>query len=219
MTEDMLVKIDLDGNVLLGGAGGRHVSSAASSGGDASVNSDPVAGSNASAYRIAAAGGTVAASNSDGKPSSEIKMHLAVYRRSPGLKAVCHAHPPVSAAFAAAGVALDMPFLQEAVMLLGIIPVAEYAPPGSGELADGAASFCLDYHGALLEHHGAVTWGESIMQALYRMESVEYTATVAMYSKMLGFSHTLDSDRVDELTAMRAKWGITIPGGKWRIEN
>ena len=171
MTEDMLVKLDLDGNILAGG---------------------PL------------------------KPSSEIKMHLAVYRKSPDLKAVCHAHPPVSAAFAAAGVALDVPYLQETVMLLGIIPVAKYAPPGSDELADGAASFCCEHHGALLEHHGAVTWGTNTTQALFRMESVEYAAIVAMYSKMLGFSRTMDTEKIDALVAMRAGWGVTIPGGIWR---
>ena len=100
-------------------------------------------------------------------------------------------------------------------MLLGVIPVAKYAPPGSSELADNAASYCLDYHGALLEQHGAVTWGGSVMQSLYRMESVEYTATVAMYSKMLGFTRTLERDKIDELIAMRSKWGITAPLGEF----
>jgi L-fuculose-phosphate aldolase len=176
MTEDMLVTLDLDGNVLSGAL----------------------------------------------KPSSEIKMHIAVYRESPDILAVCHAHPPVAAAFAAAGVALDKPFLQESVMLLGVIPIAEYAPPGSDELANGAAAFCREYHGALLEHHGAVTWGGGVMQALYRMESVEYTATVAMYSKMLGFGRTLDNKKIAELISMRPQWGITAPlggTGAWRVES
>ena len=149
------------------------------------------------------------------KPSSEIKMHLAIYRKAPEIRSVCHAHPPVAAAFSAAGIALDKPFLQESVMLLGVIPVAAYAPPGSGALADGAAAYCSDYHGALLEHHGAVTWGGSVMQGLYRMESVEYTATVAMYSKMMGFTRTLDKGQIDELIAMRANWGITAPLGEF----
>ena len=169
MSEDILVRLDLDGNVLSGVS----------------------------------------------KPSSEIKMHLAVYRKSPEILAVCHAHPPVAAAFAAAGVALDKAFLQESVMLLGVIPVAEYALPGSDALADGAAAFCNEYNGALLEHHGAVTWGDCVMQALFRMESLEYTATVAMYSEMLGFHRTLSEKRIDELIAMRPKWGITAPLGEF----
>ena len=172
LTEDMLIKLDLDGNVLAGSL----------------------------------------------KPSSEIKMHIAVYKKAPEIRSVCHAHPPVAAAFAAAGVALDKPFLQESVMLLGVIPVAKYAPPGSEELAAGAAAFCYDYHGALLEHHGAVTWGDSVMQGLYRMESVEYTATVVMYSKMMGFSRVLDKAKIDELVAMRSNWGITAPLGEFELK-
>ena len=173
MTEDMLMKLDLDGNVLAG----------------------------------------------DMSPSSEIKMHIAIYRKTPAVLAVCHAHPPVSAAFAAAGVALDKPYLQESVMLLGVIPVAKYAPPGSEELANGAAAFCCDFHGALLEHHGAVTWGNSVMQGLYRMESLEYTATVTMYSKTLGFTRTLDESKVNALISMRSNWGITAPLGEFDVNN
>ncbi|MCL2409408.1 MAG: class II aldolase/adducin family protein [Oscillospiraceae bacterium] len=153
------------------------------------------------------------------EPSSEIKMHLAVYRESPDILAVCHAHPPVASAFAASGAALDQPFLQEAVMLLGVIPVARYAAPGSEELAQGAAAYAADYHGALLEHHGAVTWGSSVMQALFRMESIEHMATVAMHSKMMGFTRTLNKAQVDELIAMRANWGITAALGEFREDS
>ena len=169
MTEDMLIKLDLDGNVLSGAM----------------------------------------------VPTSEIKMHIAIYRRAPEICSVCHAHPPAASVFAAAGVALDRPFLQESVMLLGVIPVAEYAPPGSEQLADGIAALCRDYHGALLEHHGAVTWGGNVMQGLYRMESVEYMATVTMYSGMLGFTHTLDKGKTDELISMRPNWGITASLGEF----
>ena len=151
------------------------------------------------------------------KPSSEIRMHLAIYRQSPEIRSVCHAHPPVSAAFAAAGVALNKAFLQETVMLLGVIPVVKYAPPGSEELAAAAASYCEEYHGALLEHHGAVTWGDSVTQALFRMESVEYTASVTMYSRMMGFSRTLDKDKIAELVAMRPNWGITAGLGEFEV--
>ena len=147
-------------------------------------------------------GSSTAGSAGSLKPSSEILMHLAIYRQSPEITAVCHAHPPVASSFAAAGVALDKPFLQESVMMLGVIPVAAYEMPGSEELAQGAAAYCRDYHGVLLEHHGAVTWGDAVMQALFRMEGVEYTATVAMYSRMLGFDRTLDAERVKELAAL-----------------
>ena len=170
MTEDMLVKLSIDGRVLAGTM----------------------------------------------QPSSEIKMHLAIYEKSPEVQAVCHAHPPIAATFAAAGEPLDKPYLQESVSLLGVIPIAKYALPGTEELAKSAAEYCIEYHGALLEHHGVVTWGNTVMQSLYRMESVEYTASVAMYSKMLGFSRTLRKQQVEDLIALRPAWGITAPLGEFR---
>lgn len=166
MTEDMLIKLDMDGNVLEGTM----------------------------------------------QPSSEIKMHLAIYRENPSLTGVTHAHPPVSAAFAAAGIPLDTALLQEAVVLLGVIPVAPYALPGTQELAESAAPFCRDYLGVLLEHHGAVSWGESVMQAYYRLESIEYNATVRMYSRMMGIERPLKNEVIDDLVALRPKWGVSGGG-------
>jgi len=170
MTDDMLVKLDLDGNVLEGTM----------------------------------------------KPSSEIKMHLAIYRHSPKIISVCHAHPPISTTFAAAGIPLDRALLQETAVSLGVVPIAKYAMPGSDELADAAAEFCIDYHGVLLEHHGSVAWGDSVMQALFRMESIEYTATVAMYSKIMGFDRTMTPEQIKNLKTLRPGLGITAHLGEFK---
>ncbi len=174
MTEEMLVKLDLDGNVLEGAL----------------------------------------------RPSSEVKMHLEIYRRSPDILSVCHAHPPASTTFAAAGVPLDGAFLQEAVVLLGVIPVAPYKVPGSEELAAGAAAFCPEYNGVLLEHHGLVTWGDSVSQALHRLEGVEFYATITMNLRAAGLERPMTNRQVDELIKLRPAWGITGGGvPKGREEN
>ncbi len=146
------------------------------------------------------------------KPSSEIKMHLAVYKEASAVLGVVHAHPPVSATFAAAGVALDTALLQEAVVLLGVIPVAPFALPGSEALAKGVVPYVRDYNGLLLEHHGAVAWGIDVMQALYRLESIEYNATVAMYSKMMRLERPMKNEQIDALLKLRPQWGITGGG-------
>jgi L-fuculose-phosphate aldolase len=166
MTEDMLVKLDLDGNVLEG----------------------------------------------TNRPSSEIRMHLRIYREAPELLAVAHAHPPVAAAFAAAGLPLDTALLQEAVVLLGVVPVAPYALPGSDALAESVVPFLSGYNGLLLEHHGAVAWGGSVMQALFRLESIEYNATVAMYTRMMGIERPLTNAQIDGLIALRPAWGVSGGG-------
>ena len=170
MSDDMLIKTDLDGNVITGTM----------------------------------------------KPSSELKLHLAIYKTSPELRAVNHAHPPASSAFAAAGIPLDKAFLQETVISLGVIPVAKYAMPGSDDLADGAAGFSRDHHGVLLEHHGAVTWGDSVMQALYRMESLEFAAILAIYSGMLGSKKTMTKEQIKEAVTLRPGLGITAALGEFK---
>ena len=65
------------------------------------------------------------------KPSSELAMHLLIYRLRPDVNAVCHAHPPTATGYAAAGIPLDKPILCELVMGLGSVPVARYGTPGT----------------------------------------------------------------------------------------
>lgn len=166
MTEDMLVKLDMDGNIICG--------------------------------RM--------------KPSSELKMHLRIYREDPSALAVVHAHPPVASAFAAAGVPLEKALLQETVVQLGTVPVAPYALPGSDEVGESLAPFSRSFYAVLLERHGAVTWGESVEKALFRMESVEHFARVTMYSHLMGFDRLMTKTETDRLVGLRNAWGIDRGG-------
>lgn len=142
------------------------------------------------------------------KPSSELKMHLAIYRESPALRAVVHAHPPIATAFASAGQPLDLAVAQETVVQLGVVPVAPFAVPGTQELADSAAPFCREYNAVLLEYHGVTTWGGSVTQALHRMESVEYYAKLLMNLRMMGLTRPMTRAQTEELIALRPAWGI-----------
>lgn len=142
------------------------------------------------------------------KPSSEVKMHLRIYRENPRLRAVVHAHPPAATAFAAAGLPLDRPVLQEAVVQLGPVPVAPFALPGSQAVADGVAPYCTQYRALLLEYHGAVTWGESLTQAHHRLECLEQTAQVTLHLHTLGCRRTMPEALVKDLESLRPAWGI-----------
>jgi len=147
------------------------------------------------------------------KPSSEVKMHLRVYQENPDVMAVTHAHPPVATSFAIAGISLDKAVLPEAVVQLGTVPIAKYAKPGSQEVPDSIAPFCKDYNGVLLANHGALTWGGDIMEAFYRLESLEYYATILMYTgNILGKQNELSCKQVDDLLDIRQKLGISSGG-------
>lgn len=167
MTQDMLVKMNLDGKVLLGNK----------------------------------------------KPSSEVKMHIRVYNENPEVMAVTHAHPPIATSFAIAGISLDKAVLPEAVVQLGTVPVAPYATPGTQEVPDSIAPFCKEYNGVLLANHGALSWGNDLFQAFYRLESIEYYAQILMYTgNILCRQNELSCGQVDELISIRRKLGIGSGG-------
>jgi L-fuculose-phosphate aldolase len=147
------------------------------------------------------------------KPSSEVKMHLRAYKENPDIRAVVHAHPPVATSFAIAGVELNRPISPEAVVLLGTIPVAPYATPGTEEVPDSIAPYCLTHNAVLLGNHGALTWGKDIIEAHYRMESLEHYALMTMYStSIIQKTNELDCRQVSDLIGMRSKMGITSGG-------
>lgn len=151
------------------------------------------------------------------KPSSEIKMHLRVYRENPDIAAVVHAHPPVATTFASAGLALDSAVLQETVVQLGVVPLAPYALPGSAGAAESVAPFCRSHNAVLMEYHGVTTWGGSVTQALHRMESVEYYAKILMNLRMMGAERPMTAEQIDSLLALRPAWGVKgggIPRGR-----
>src|SRR6187549_4104243 len=92
-------------------------------------------------------------------PSSELKMHLEVYRNRPDARAVVHAHPPTATGFAVAGIALDRAVLAEVITTLGSIPIADYATPSTEELPAAVARYIRAHDGLLLANHGALTVG------------------------------------------------------------
>ena len=127
-------------------------------------------------------------------PSSELAMHLLFYRLRPDVGAICHAHPPIATGFAAAGRALDKALLPEIIVLLGSVPLAEYATPGTPGLSASLARFVPHHDAILMANHGVVTAGPDLLTAFCRMETVEQFAKTTVVTELLGHQ-TLLSDR------------------------
>lgn len=159
----------------------------------------------------------------DYKPSSEVKMHLRVYKENPDVMAVVHAHPKVATSFSIAGIALDQPIMTESILTLGSVYVAKYATPGTEEVPDSIAPYCKDYNAVLLSNHGALTWGSSLMEAYFRMESLEHYACVLLNtSRILKQQNELSCSQISKLIEIREKMGITaggMPPCKWDPES
>src|SRR5438105_2107077 len=139
------------------------------------------------------------------QPSTEIAMHLLIYRFRPDVYAICHAHPPIATGFAAAGMPLDKAILSEAVSSLGCVPLAPYGTPGTTELCDSIEPLLRNYDAILLANHGAVTYGPDLLTAFFRMETVEHFAHVSLVTQLLGKQAVLSAGDVDKLLASRAR--------------
>jgi len=149
------------------------------------------------------------------KPSSETKMHLAVYRKRPDVLAIVHAHPPAATGFAACHIRLDSDIiLPEVVFGLGRIGFAEYGTPTTEEIPNAVEKEIPDCDAVLLSNHGALTVGTDVMQAYYRMEVLEMYARVRVVTKILGEPKPLSQTEVTELYKVREKqgWGKPKPG-------
>jgi L-fuculose-phosphate aldolase len=131
-------------------------------------------------------------------PSSEMKMHLAVYRERPDIYSVIHAHPPVSTAFAVCRKPLDRMYMPETVLNLGPIPVTEYALPSTQAVPDSLKPF-VHGNGALIANHGVIVWARDLWGAFHRMETVEHTARIYINVKMIGNGWELSEKELEEL--------------------
>lgn len=138
-------------------------------------------------------------------PSTEIKLHAFIYERRSDIKAVCHAHPLYATCFAAAGMPLNRPVLPEIVGTLGIVPLAEYAAPGSDRLAQSIAEYVERYDAILLRSHGVVTLGTSIEDAFNKMEAVEKFAGILINAERLGGAQCLQRDEAERLLQLAGR--------------
>ena len=143
--------------------------------------------------------------------SSELLMHLEVYRNRPDVRAVVHAHPPTATGFAVAGIPLDRAVLAEVITTLGSIPIAEYGTPSTPELPAAVRKYIKAHDGLLLANHGALTIGADVFGAYYKMETIEHFANISFVARMLGGERLLSRDEVTRLQGLRGRYGITAP--------
>ena len=141
-------------------------------------------------------------------PSSEIKMHLRVFRERPDVNAVVHAHPPVATAFTVAGIPLDRYILPEAVLTIGDVPTCEYATPSTMEIPDSLMPYIQEHDAFMLKNHGALTVGNTLTRAFFTMEEVEFNAKIMKHAMELGRIQEISEEKMYELMDLRVKMGI-----------
>src|SRR5438093_144774 len=147
----------------------------------------------------------------DRDPSTEMLMHLEVYRQRPDVQAVVHAHPPTATGFAVAGIPLTRAVLAEVLATLGSIPIAAYATPSTSELPEAVRKYIKAHDGMLLANHGALTVGGDLMSAYFKMETIEHFARISLVARLLGRENLIAREEVDRLQELRGTYGIKAP--------
>lgn len=146
------------------------------------------------------------------KVTSEIKMHLAAYRIRPDIKAIVHAHPPAATAFAITGEKIDEPLVMpEALFSLGKVGYCKYGTPSTNEVPQSIETVIPNCDSLILSNHGAMTVGADVMQAYYRMESLELVSRVVIAAKVLGKAKPLNEEQIRKLDVVKQEhgWGST----------
>lgn len=140
-----------------------------------------------------------------GRPSSELALHLGVYRRRPDVAAIVHAHPPYAVGLTVAGRGLDPPVVSELVFAAGRVPTVPYADPTTRDLADRVAdALGATGRACLLARHGSVAVGRSVDEALTLTESLEHTAKITVAAYAAGPVAPLDDDTLARLHRLAA---------------
>src|ERR671918_124110 len=147
----------------------------------------------------------------DRDPSSELPMHLEIYRSRPDARAVVHALPPLATGFAVAGIPLTRAVLAEVITTLGSIPIAAYGTPSTAELPEAVRKYIKAHDGMLLANHGAVTCGPTVMAAYFKMETIEHFARISLVARLLGREHLISREEVERLQGLRGFYGIAAP--------
>jgi L-fuculose-phosphate aldolase len=133
------------------------------------------------------------------KPSTELAMHLLIYKERPDINAVLHAHPVYATAFAVAGLPLDSPAIPEVIVSLGSVPLARYATPSTAEVPDAIRPLVKSFDAILLANHGVVTYGPDLRDAWRKMERVEQAAHIILVARLLGGERPLTKEQIQEL--------------------
>jgi L-fuculose-phosphate aldolase len=149
----------------------------------------------------------------EGKPSTELGMHLFIYQQRPDVNTVVHAHPIYATGFATARIPLDGCMFPEVIIGLGAIPLAEYATPSTPDVAASLSPFVKDADAILLANHGVVTYGVGLYEAYFKMEKVEHAAHIMFVASTLGGARSLTREDVEKLRKVSVQsYGKDISG-------
>jgi L-fuculose-phosphate aldolase len=143
--------------------------------------------------------------------TSEVKLHLAVYRKRPDVNAVVHTHPPHVTAFAVSGTPVPTGFHPEMELMLGPVSTATYATPGTDEFAESVTPHLDRTSAVVLANHGVVTFGPTLEWAWFATEVLDSYCRLLLNAGPLGGARSLTEEQMKELLKCKRGWGFADP--------
>jgi L-fuculose-phosphate aldolase len=148
----------------------------------------------------------------DRPQTSEILLHLEIYKAVPAAKAVIHCHPPYATAHAVAGVIPQGNLVPEQEVFVGPVALAPYETPGTLAFAKTVLPYVKDHNTILLANHGIVCWADTVTHAEWYVEVVDtYCKTVMIASQLRPKLNEISANKIPDLLAIKKKWGLPDP--------
>jgi L-fuculose-phosphate aldolase len=144
------------------------------------------------------------------KRTSEVLLHLEIYKADPGVKAVVHCHPPHATAFGVARIDIPTCILPEVEVFLGVVPRADYETPGGEHFAQTVRPFIGRANTVVLSNHGTVSWGPTVERAYWYTEILDAYCKMLLLCKQLGNVERLPCNKVDELLDLKQQFGAGV---------
>jgi L-fuculose-phosphate aldolase len=145
-----------------------------------------------------------------GKPrTSEILMHLEIYKSVPEAKAVVHCHPPHATAYAITGHIPPTCIIPEFEVFVGKLAITPYETPGTQKFAETVVPVARDHNTILLANHGIVCWADTVTHAEWFVEVTDTYCWTLMLASQIGTPLThFGEEKASDLLAIKQKLGL-----------
>ncbi len=154
------------------------------------------------------------------KRTSEVLLHLQIYKARPDVKAVVHSHPPHATAFAMANIPIPEGIHPEAEVFLGKVPMAKYTTPSYKELGESVVALIKpDTNTVMMGNHGSVCFDPTLIGAYYKLEILDAYCRILLLTRQLGKINTLSQQEMIDLLKVKERFGMPdqrlacAPGG------
>ena len=148
--------------------------------------------------------------------TSELLLHLEIYKTVPQAKAVIHCHPPYATAHAVAGVVPMGNLVPEQEVFIGPVALSPYETPGTPEFARTVHSLARDHNTILLANHGVVCWADTVTHAEWYVEIIDtYCKTILIASQLRPELKEISPAKIADLVALKQKLGMSLPDPRY----